>query len=80
MKLNYDKTNNSVNLVVNRITRSFTIPSSFDRKKVVLWLTENFNSNVIKVSLSNYSSTLTITAVQYSIYQYWKFKLRWRVK
>ena len=31
------------------------------------------NSNVSKASISNYSSTLTITASQYSISQYWEF-------
>ena len=33
LKLNYDKTNNKVNLTVNKTTQSFTIPSSFNGKK-----------------------------------------------
>ena len=49
LKLNYDKTNKSVNLIVNKTTQSFTIPSSFNGKKIVLWLAENFNANVKKV-------------------------------
>ena len=49
LKLNYDKTNKSVNLIVNKTTQSFTIPSSFNGKKIVLWLAENFNANVTKV-------------------------------
>ena len=42
-------------------------------KKIVLWLTENFDANVTKVNISNYSSTLTIPAIQYSVNQVWKF-------
>ena len=47
--------------------------SSFNGKRIVLWLTENFDTNVTKVKISNYSSTLTIPAVQYNINQRWKF-------
>ena len=66
LKLNYDKTNNKVTLTVNKTTQNFTMPSSFNGQKIVVWLGENFNSNVTKVKISNYSSTLTIPAVQYS--------------
>ena len=47
--------------------------SSFNGKIIVLWLTENFNTNITKASISNYSSTLTIPAVQYNVNQRWKF-------
>ena len=47
--------------------------SSFNGKRIVLWLTENFDTNVTKASISNYSSTLTIPAVQYNVNQRWKF-------
>ena len=40
--------------------------SSFNGKKIVLWLTENFDKNVTKVKISNYSSTLTLPVVRYS--------------
>ena len=73
LKLNYDKTNNKVNLTVNKTTLSFTMPSSFSGRRIVLWLTENFDTNVTKVKISNYSSTLTIPAIQYNINQRWKF-------
>ena len=49
------------------------MPSSFNGQKIVLWLTENFDTNVTKVKISNYSSTLTIPAVQYNVNQRWKF-------
>ena len=73
LKLNYDKTNNSVNLTVSKTTQSFTMPSSFNGQKIVLWLTEKFDTNVTKVKISNYSSTITIPAVQYNVNQRWKF-------
>ena len=73
LKLNYDKTNNKVNLTVGRTTQNFTMPSSFNGQRIVLWLAVNFNSNVTKVKISNYSSTITISAVQYNVNQRWKF-------
>ena len=73
LKLNYDKTNKSVNLTVSKTTQSLTMTSSFNGQKIVLWLTENFDTNVTKVKISNYSSTLTIPAVQYNVNQRWKF-------
>ena len=65
LKLSYDKSNNKVTLNVNKTTRNFTMPSSFNGKIIVLWLAEDFNSNVAKVSISNYISTLTIPTIQY---------------
>ena len=49
------------------------MPSSFNGRKIVLWLTENVDTNITKVKISNYSSTLTIPAVQYNVNQRWKF-------
>ena len=73
VKLNYDKTNNKVTLTVNRATQNFTMLSEFSGKIIVLWLTENFDSDVTKVKISNYSATLTIPAVHYNVNQRWKF-------
>ena len=73
LKLNYDITNNSVNLTVSKTTQSFTMSSDFNGQKIVLWLTENFDTNVTKIKISNYSSTITIPAVQYNVNQRWKF-------
>ena len=73
VKLNYDKTNNKVTLTVNRATQNFTIPSSFDGKRIVLWQTENFDANVTKVKISNYSGAISIPAVHYNVKQRWKF-------
>ena len=66
LKLNYDKTNNKVTLTVNKTTQNFTMPSSFNGQKIVVWLGENFSANVTKVKISNYSATLTMSVVQYS--------------
>ena len=73
LKLNYDKTNNKVTLTINKATQNFTMLSEFNGKIIVLWLTENFDTNVTKVKISNYSATLTIPAVQYNVNQRWKF-------
>ena len=73
LKLNYDKTNNSINLTVSKTTQSFTMPSSFNGRKNVIWLIENFSSNVTKVKISNYSSTITISAVLYTNEQEFEF-------
>ena len=47
--------------------------SEFSGKIIVLWLRENFDTNVTKVKISNYSGTLTIPAVYYNVNQRWKF-------
>ena len=73
VKLDYNKSNNKVTLTVNKTTQNFTTLSSFNGKFFVLWLAENLSANVTKVSISNYSATLTIPAVQYNANQRWKF-------
>ena len=73
VKLDYNKTNNKVTLTVNKTTQNFTMLSSFNGKIIVVWLAENLSANVTKVSISNYSGTLTIRAVQYNANQRWKF-------
>ena len=73
VKLDYNKSNNKVTLTVNKTTQNFTTLSSFNGKFIVLWLTENLSANVTKASISNYSSTLTIPAVNYNANQRWKF-------
>ena len=57
--LKYDKNTNRMTLTTNRGSLNIIIPSNFHGKKIVIWLTENSNSNITKVSISNYSSTLT---------------------
>ena len=69
VKLDYNKSNNKVTLTVNKTTQNFTMLSSFNGQRIVVWLLENFSANVTKVKISNYSSTLTIPAVQCSHFQ-----------
>ena len=38
------------------------MPSSFNGKKIVIWQAENPETNITKVKISNYSSTLTSLA------------------
>ena len=73
VKLDYNKSSKKVTLTVNKTTQNFTMLSSFNGKIIVVWLAENFSANVTKVSISNYSSTLTIPAVNYNANQRWKF-------
>ena len=73
VKLDYNKTNNKVTLTVNKTTQNFTMLSSFNGKIIVVWLAEDLSANVTKVSISNYSGTLTIPAVNYNANQRWKF-------
>ena len=73
VKLDYNKSNNKVTLTVNKTTQNFTMLSSFNGKIIVVWLAEDLSANVTKVSISNYSATLTIPAVQYNTNQRWKF-------
>ena len=73
VKLDYNKSNNKVTLTVNKTTQNFTIPSSFNGQRIVVWLIENSSANVTKAKISNYSSTLTIPAVRYSNEQEFEF-------
>ena len=73
VKLDYNKSNNKVTLTVNKTTQNFTMLSSFNGQRIVVWLLENFSANVTKVKISNYSSTLTIPAVQQSYFQQFNF-------
>ena len=49
------------------------MPSSFDGKKIVLWLAESVDTIVTKVNVSNYSSTLTLANSNYTANQYFDF-------
>ena len=53
---------------------SISLPNSFIGKKIILWMTENVNSLVTKVNISNYSSTLILTNTIYTQNQSFEFK------
>ena len=71
--LYYLNSNKKLTLNVGNTNKNFTIPGSFHGKKVVLWLTENINSNVTKVKLSNYSSEIVCPVVSRSANQKFVF-------
>ena len=73
VSLYYHTTGDTVNLVVNKINKNFVMPSNFNGKKIVIWLAENFSSNVTKAVISDYSSTLTIPAARYTNEQKFDF-------
>ena len=74
VKINYDKTNNKVNLTIHRTTQSITMPSSFNGKKIVLYIyIYSFSEGVTKVKLSDYSGTITMSAVNYNQIQQFIF-------
>ena len=73
VKLDYNKSDNKVTLTVNKTTQNFTVPSDLNGKIIVVWLAEDLALSVTKVSISNYSGTLTIPTTQYNANQRWKF-------
>ena len=74
LDLIYYPSDKSINLTILRQRSSFTLPKNFSGKKIVLWLTENFNSNITKVKISNYSAILSLQTVHYSNEQYFAFR------
>ena len=79
LKLKYDKTNNKLSLTSGSSTDNITIPSDSNGKRIVVWLAENFSSNVTKVKISSYRSAISIPAVQYSNAQNFRFTSEDRV-
>ena len=72
----YEVAGNEFALEVNRsVSTSFTSLNSFNGKKIVIWLTESFNSNVAKLKISNYSSSLTLNSTVYANDQYWTLNI-----
>ena len=71
--LYYLNSNQTLNIRVNNLRKNFTIPSGFNGKKVVLWVTENISTQVTKVKISNYSSELVCPVVRYSSNQKFEF-------
>ena len=69
----YLNSNNTLNLNIKNARRSIPIPSNFNGKKVVLWITESINSNTTKVNISDYSSELVAPLAYYSSNQKFDF-------
>ena len=71
--LYYLNVNNTLNLHIGNTRKNIPIPSSFNGKKVVLWLTESINNHVTKVKISNYSSEIVANVVSHSSNQKFEF-------
>ena len=76
LDLIYYPSDKSINLTILRQRSSFTLPKNFSGKKIVLWLTENFNSNITKVKISNYSAILSLQTVRYTREQVFEFSTK----
>ena len=73
LSLTFTKAAGYLTLFSNSIRDSFSLPNTFDGKKIVLWLTQSVDSIVTKVNISNYSSTLTLNNANYTTDQDFDF-------
>ena len=64
--LYYLNVNNTLNLHISNTRKNIPIPSSFNGKKVVLWLAENIRTSTTKVKISNYSAEIVASVVSHS--------------
>ena len=76
LDLYYNTLSRTINLVVNKVRRQLTFPSSFNGKKIVIWLAEDFSQNITKAKISNYSAILSLQTVRYTNDQKFEFKLK----
>ena len=65
--------NNTLNLHISNTRKNIPIPSSFNGKKVVLWLAENIRTSTTKVKISNYSAEIVASVVSHSPNQKFEF-------
>ena len=73
LSVTYVNAANYLTLFSNNKRSYFQLPSSFNGKKIVLWLAESVDSIVTKVNISNYSSTLTLATSNDAMTQYFDF-------
>ena len=73
LSLTFSKVAGYLTLLSNNKRDFFSLPSSFDGKKIVLWLAESVDTIVTKVNISNYSSTLTLANSNYTTDQNFDF-------
>ena len=68
--LSFNKITKELSLITSPGTRTITVPSIFNEKKIVLWITENSGANVIKASISNYSATFQLSTKDGMFYRF----------
>ena len=73
LSLFYSNSSNQLVLSVNNTIRSLGLLSSFNGKKIVLWLAEDFSQNITKAKISNYSAILSLQTVRYTNEQEFTF-------
>ena len=73
LSLSFTKAAGYLSLISNNKRDFFSLPASFDGKKIVLWLTESVDTIVTKVNISNYSTTLTLSTANHTTNQYFDF-------
>ena len=73
LSLTFTKAAGYLTLLSNSIRDSFTLPSNFDGKKIVLWLTQSVDTIFTKVNISNLTSTLTLPNSNYTTNQTFDF-------
>ena len=73
LSLTFAKAAGYLTLLVNNKRSYFQLPSSFNGKKIVLWLAESVDTIATKVNISNYSSTLTLPTANHTANQYFVF-------
>ena len=73
LSLTFSKAAGYLTLLSNSIRDTFSLPNTFNGKKIVLWFTQSVDSIVTKVNISNYSSTLTLNNANYTTDQDFDF-------
>ena len=73
LSVTFTKAASYLSLLSNNKSTFFTLPNSFNGKKIILWLTESVDTIITKVNISNYSSTLTLANSNYTTDQYFDF-------
>ena len=73
LSLTFSKAAGYLSLISYSKRQFFSLPNSFDGKKIVLWLSQSVDSIVTKANISNYSSTLTLNSAVYTTGQYFDF-------
>ena len=73
LSVTFTKAAGYLTLLSNNKRDFFNLPSSFDGKKIVLWLAQSVDTIVTKVNISNYSSILTLANANYTNNQYFDF-------
>ena len=73
LSVNFTTAAGYLTLFSNNKRKFFSLPSSFDGKKIVLWLGQSVDSIVTKVNISNYSSTLALANSNHTTNPYFDF-------